>query len=265
MGQIYTIRNKFKEKLTAGKIAIGTGVGWPDPNMVESFGRMGFDFFRLEGEHGVASYQDLALIVKTAYLYDITPTARVPGNVEHEILHYLDAGILAITVPHVKNKEDAQKAVYFAKHNPLGNRGDYYPGRSGYYGIGLSQREYYDAVNETTMVISLIEDYEGVEKCEEIMKTPGVDAIDIGPYDLAQSMGVPEWKLVEEAYERVIKTATRMNVPVQLGTAGNYRDEKTIRKYVEMGCRIFSFGGFFNHGVSECFKFVDILRNDYGI
>jgi len=264
MAQIYTIKNKMKEKLNAGKIAVGTGLMWPDPTAVESFGAMGFDFFRIEGEHGVASYQELSLLVKTAYLYDITPAARVPGNVEHEILHYLDAGIMSITVPHVKNKQDAEKAVYFAKHNPIGNRGDFYA-RAGYYGKNLSQREYYDAVNETTMVIALIEDYEGVEKCEEIMKTPGVDAIDIGPYDLSQSMGIPEWKHVQEAYERVIKTAVSLNMPVQLGTAGNYRDQETVRKYVEMGCRMFLFGGFFQHGVSECFKFVDELRNDYGI
>jgi 4-hydroxy-2-oxoheptanedioate aldolase len=111
----------------------------------------------------------------------------------------------------------------------------------------------------------LIEDYEGVEKCEEIIKTPGIDAIDIGPYDLAQSMGVPDWKDVEEAYERIIRTAVKYNMPVQLGTANNYRNPEMVRKYVEMGCRIFSFGGFFGHGVSECFKFVDTLRDEYKI
>ena len=260
MGQIYTIRNKMKEKLIAGKLTIGTGIMWPDPTRVEALGCMGFDFFRLEGEHGVANYQEINMLVKTSYLFDITPASRVPGNVEHEILHYLDAGILSITIPHVKNKEDAQKAVYYSKHHPFGNRGDYYPGRSHYYGSNLTQREYYDAVNETTMVIALIEDYEGVEKCEEIIKTTGIDAIDIGPYDLSQSMGVPDWKDVEEAYERVIQVAVKLGKPVQLGTAGDINNQQMVRKYVEMGCRMLMFPG-----SCESLSFAYELKKDYGI
>jgi 4-hydroxy-2-oxoheptanedioate aldolase len=259
------MRNALKDKLAKGNVAVGFGLRWPDPTQMEACGRCGLDFVRIEGEHGVASYQDLAHLVWAAGRTGITPTARVPGNVEHEILHYLDAGIQAITIPHIRSKEDAEQAVRFAKHWPLGRRGDNFPGRASLYGKGLSQREYYQAANDTTMVIALIEDIEGVDAVEQIVRVPGVDAIDVGPYDLGQSMGLPDPKLVDEAVQKVVRAAVGAGLPVGVGTAGTWRNQPNVRKWMEMGCRYFLTGGFFEFGASEAIKVFGAIGAECGV
>jgi 4-hydroxy-2-oxoheptanedioate aldolase len=255
----------MKEKLARGQVVVGVGLRWPDVDQVEVLGRSKLDLFRIEGEHGVATYQDLAHLVWAAERAGITPTARVPGNVEHEILHYLDAGIQAITIPHVRSKEDAEQAVRFAKHTPLGRRGDNYPGRKHLYGQNLSQREYYQAVNDSTMVFALIEDFEGVDSVEQIVKVAGVDAIDVGPFDLAQSMGLPPQKEVDEAVEKVVRAAVRAGKPIGVGTAGNWRDPQALRKWIDMGCRYFLTGGQFEYGAAECLKTFNQVSSAAGV
>jgi 2-keto-3-deoxy-L-rhamnonate aldolase RhmA len=259
------IVNPTKEKLLRGQVVLGTGLGWPDISMVGAFAGAGLDFFRIEGEHGPVSHRDLAHIVWASQRAGITPTARVPGNVEHEILHYLDAGVLGITVPHVRSGEDAARAVRYAKHWPLGRRGDNYPGRRGLYGEGLSQREYYERANESTLLIALIEDIEGVEDIEAILATPGVDAIDVGPYDLAQSMGLPAQKEVDEAVDRVVRAAVEAGKPVGVGGSGDWRNPEKMRRFMDMGCRYFLTGGFFEYGAAECMRTVEGLRKSLGI
>jgi 4-hydroxy-2-oxoheptanedioate aldolase len=233
------LRNKTKEKMLRGEVVLGCGIGYPDPEMVEAIGQAGFDFVRFEGEHGPNTYMDLEHMVRAAQLFDVTPTARVPGNVEHEILHYLDRGIMGVTVPRVSSRAEAEAAVRAAKHYPLGQRGDFYPGRSFRYGDGLSQEEYYERANATTLLIALIETRGGLDTIEEIVATPGIDAIEVGPWDLRQSMGLPDQTVVYRAVDRIVEVATRAGLPVGVGTAFTTDNPANLRAFMEKGVRYF--------------------------
>jgi 4-hydroxy-2-oxoheptanedioate aldolase len=230
------LTNSTKSKLIHGEVAVGCGVG--TARDIEMAGIAGADFIRLEGEHGPLTWDTLDGLVAVARLNGVDPIARVPGNVEHQILHYLDAGVIGVTVPHTASRAIAEEAVRAAKHFPVGLRGDNFGGKLNRYGrMGLSQKEYYDLVNEATMVIALIEDSDGVENVEEIVATPGVDAIDIGPYDLAQSMGLPPEKKVDEAVEHIVDVAVKAGKPVQVGTACNSKE--SIENWLKRGCTMF--------------------------
>lgn len=230
------LTNRMKDKLLKGEIVVGTGAS--DPRSIDVAGLRGYDFVRFEGEHGNLSWGQLDHLVAVAHLAGVTPIARVPGCVQHEILHYCDNGVLGITVPHTSSRAVAEAAVQAAKHYPVGMRGDNFWGKLGRYGmLGYTQREYYDAVNAATMVIALIEDREGIENVEEIVTTPGIDAVDIGNLDLAQSMGLPEQREVDEAIERVVEAAVEAGLPV--GAPYLSRGQEMIQYWMEKGCRIF--------------------------
>jgi 2-keto-3-deoxy-L-rhamnonate aldolase RhmA len=233
------LTNKMKEKLARGEVVIGCGVGLEARN-VEMAGLLGFDFVRFEGEHGPITYGQLDHFVAVAHLVGVTPTARVPGNVQHEILHYLDLGVLGVTIPHTASRAGAEAAVWAAKHTPIGGRGDNFHGKLARYGtMGYTQKEYYEAVNQATLVTALIEDQEGLENVEEIVTTPGVDSIDIGPLDLAQSMGLPDPKEVDDAVVHIVEVAVRAGKPVGVGGSANPKDPDKIRFWLAKGCRYF--------------------------
>jgi len=230
------LTNKTKEKLQRGEVV--TGTGGSDPRRVDMVGLDGYDFVRFEGEHGNLSWQQLDHLVVVAHLAGVTPMARVPGCVQHEILHYADNGVLGLTIPHTSSREVAEAAVRAAKHYPIGLRGDNFGGKLARYGrMGYTQQEYYDAVNRATMVIALIEDAEGVENVGEIVATRGIDAVDIGNLDLAQSMGLPKQELVDEAIEHVVEVAVRAGVPV--GAPYLSRGADKVRYWMRKGVRIF--------------------------
>jgi len=230
------LTNKMKHKLQRGAVVVGTGAS--DSRGIEVAGMHGCDFVRFEGEHGNLCWKDLDHLVAVSHLMGVTPIARVPACVQHEILHYCDNGVLGITVPHTASRAVAVAAVNAAKHYPLGLRGDNFYGKLARYGmLGYSQKEYYDAVNEATMVIALIEDKEGVENVVEIVSTPGIDAVDIGNLDLAQSMGLPDQRDVDEAIAHVVSVCVEAGMPV--GAPYLSQGVDGVRTWMKRGCRIF--------------------------
>ena len=245
------IVNRTKEKLLRGEVVVGPRLDWPDPDLVRAFAELGFDYFRIEGEHGPFTYPDVDLMVRTAAQFDITPMARVPANVQPEILHYLDRGCLGITVPHVDSRASAEAAVRAAKHYPLGNRGDAYGVRNRLYGTGLSQEDYFRACNESVLLIALIEDREGLEAIDDIVRVPGIDAIDVGPWDLRQSLGCPEAGVLQAACDRIVAAAVAAGKPVGVGTALNLDKPELIRYWRERGVTMFFGGEWLAYGVRQ--------------
>jgi len=230
--------NQTKAKLLAGEVVVGCGLSYPDPELVELIGAAGFDFVRFEGEHGPLDYVDLEHLVRAAELWNLTPAARVPGI--DQILQYLDRGVTTITVPHVESRDQAEACVQVAKHYPLGRRGHNGGGRMSRYGYEKrSAREYYEHLNAETLLIALIETEEGLRNADEIASTPGIDMIDIGPSDLAQSLGLPEPAELEAAIDRIALAAKRAGKPYGVGTTMTLNEPDKMRRWVEKGSRYF--------------------------
>src|SRR5262249_8647118 len=139
-----------------------------------------------------------------ADLYDLPVSIRVPVNAPHVILRYLDIGASSILVPHVTTRADAERAVQACKYPPEGTR-SYALSRTGeLYGLGPA--EYCRRAKEETVVVALFEDQAGLGEVDGICSVPGIDAVSVGAYDLAASMGHPgePWREdVQAAVERV--------------------------------------------------------------
>jgi 4-hydroxy-2-oxoheptanedioate aldolase len=97
----------------------------------------------------------------------------------------LDAGAYGVIVPMVNNRAEAEKAVEACRYPPQGGR-SFGPIRAGLYaGAG-----YADEANQEIACVAMIETAEALENLDEIMSTPGLDGVYIGPSDLAYAIGL---------------------------------------------------------------------------
>jgi 4-hydroxy-2-oxoheptanedioate aldolase len=188
-------------------MALGALLTYHSPETVEMLGAMGFDFITFDLEH--EAYNELALVhsIRAAEAFDLTSIVRVPNDPDL-ILRLLDAGAQGVHVPRVNTREDAQAVVEASRFYPQGKRTFYAVGRSGNYGLGMTEEEYAEASNRETIVVLQVEEEEGVRNIQDIISVPYVDAIQVGPKDLWQSMGMPDRAVVWQVVDRVLAQAS---------------------------------------------------------
>lgn len=180
----------LRARLAAGETVVGCFTRYPSPGLVEVLGYLGFDFVVFDGEHGSISVADCEDLTRAAEVVGATAGVRVAGNVQHEILRYLDCGPRICHVPNVSTAADAEAAVAAVKYQPLGRRG--LAGvRAAQYGRRGSLADYVQRANEETVVVLHVETAQAVDEIEAIAAVAGVDVLFIGPTDLSNAFGVP--------------------------------------------------------------------------
>lgn len=183
--------NTMRRRLASGEPAYGAQLAWPSADLVEFLGHVGFEWVFVEAQHGVVSperFQDLA---RACDLTGMASLVKVPDNRPTTILRYLEAGASGIIVPDVQTANDARAAVQAARYAPQGTRGAGSTTRGANYGLTQSPAEYFQRANEAVMVVALIESVTGIEQLDAILAVDGLDAVRIGPGDLAMSLGLP--------------------------------------------------------------------------
>ena len=115
---------------------------------------------------------------------DVVPMARVNWNEPGQIMKILDAGAYGVICPMVSNREQAEKFVQACLYPPKGYR-SFGPIRGLIYGGS----DYANHANDEILKLAMIETSEALQKLDEIMSTPGLDGIYIGPADLSLAIG----------------------------------------------------------------------------
>jgi 4-hydroxy-2-oxoheptanedioate aldolase len=227
---------KLRTKMRSDQVIISVGITFHSTAVVEMLGYTDVDDIFLDAEHGSINESQCEDMVRAADLLDKPVVVRVPTNEPHVILRYLDIGTSGIIVPRVTTKEDAERAVQAVKYGPEGHR-SFAGGRAGGYGTRESASEYIKRANRETLVIGLFEDMSGVDHVPDILAVDGLDALIVGPNDLAFSMGYPAqpWHPeVQKVVDQIIAECRRVGKPT--GLPANDLDQ--ARQHVERGCRV---------------------------
>jgi 4-hydroxy-2-oxoheptanedioate aldolase len=179
--------------------------GWcsiPSAFSAELMGRSGFDWVCIDTQHGVIGYDEMVPMLQALSITATPVFVRVPWNQPDHIMKALDAGAQGVIVPMVNNEEDARAAVAAAKYPPLGTR-SWGPIRA-----ALDVPDYSpETGNRRTIVAAMIETPGGVENLDAILKVPGVDAVYVGPSDLALGHGMtPTLNATDPEHVRLIET-----------------------------------------------------------
>ena len=107
-------------------------------------------------------------------------------------------------------------------------------------GIAINTYPYFDAANDQTLFVVLIEDIVAVNNLDEILEVDNIDVFFVAPSDLAASMGlIGQW-------DHPDVVATRENALkkiVQSGrTAGTLTNNDNVARFTELGVRFLMTG-----------------------
>ena len=177
-------KNKIKQMMAEGKPVINGWLAIPSTASAEAMAHCGWDSLTIDMQHGLVDYSNALPILQTISTTDVVPMARLNWNEPGQIMKILDAGSYGVICPMVSNKEEAEKFVKACMYPPKGYR-SFGPIRGLIYGGS----DYPDHANDEILKIAMIETKESLEKLDEIMSTPGVDGIYIGPADLSLAIG----------------------------------------------------------------------------
>ena len=176
--------NPVRAKLQNDECAIGAWLSIPSPVTAEIIGRAGFDYACVDLQHGMVDYADALAMFQAIELGDSVPFARVTWNEPGIIGRMLDLGAGGVIIPMVNTRADATAAVASCRYAPAGRRS------VGPTRIRIGRPDYFDGADEYVLCIPMIETAEAVANIDDILAVGGIDAVYVGPSDLAVSMGV---------------------------------------------------------------------------
>ncbi len=200
--------NNVKKIWAEGGAVVNAWCAVPDSFCAEVLSHEDFDSVTVDCQHGMVDFQAAVSMFQAIGTTDKTPLARVPWNDPAPIMKLLDAGAYGIVCPMVNNRAEAEKFVGACRYAPAGYR-SFGPARGLLYGGG----DYARHANDTILTLAMIETREALDNVAEIVSTPGLDGIYVGPSDLSISLGFPpsadpSEPVVVDAME-TIKTAAR--------------------------------------------------------
>ena len=161
--------------------------GWctmPGSVNAEIVGRAGYDWVCLDTQHGLIGYDTMLVMLQALSAAGAPSLVRVQWNEASAIMKALDAGAEGVIVPMVNTVGDAKAAVGACRYAP-----------HGYRSLGpirpriINPRYSVDDGQDVVCAV-MCETVEGMANLEQILEVPGVDAVFVGPNDLATSMGI---------------------------------------------------------------------------
>lgn len=208
--------------------------GWcsiPSAFSAELMGRYGFDWVCVDTQHGLIGYDQMTPMLQALAITRTPAFVRVPWNAPDHIMKALDAGAEGVIVPMVSSAADAAAAVAATRYPPEGTR-SWGPIRAALDVPGYSPR----AGNGRTVLAVMIETPGGVRNADEIVSVPGVDAVYIGPADLALSHGLtPTLNVTDPAHLELVETVLAACKRHQV-TAGIHCDSpEGVRRWWDAG------------------------------
>jgi 4-hydroxy-2-oxoheptanedioate aldolase len=175
----------MKQLLAEGKHVTMGWLSVSNAFTAEVMARQGFDALVVDMQHGLTDMNDVWPMLQAISQTDTVPVVRVPWNDPATIMKVLDFGAYAVLVPLIDTADDAAKAVAACRYPPVGMRSSG-PLRAVHYGGA----DYVAKANDEIFVMGMIETKEGLKNLDAICATPGLDAIYIGPSDLAFAIGM---------------------------------------------------------------------------
>ena len=201
--------NPLRALWAADKPAVNGWLSMPSSVSAEIMANAGWDTLTVDMQHGIVDYQVAVTLMQAAATRGITPLVRVPWNEPGIIMKSLDAGALGVICPMVNTRAEAEALVSSCRYAPDGARS------FGPFRANLRYGPTYAAeANSQILVIPMIETREAVENLDDILSTPGVDALYVGPADLGLSYGyVPKGDRDEpellEVIDHILATAKK--------------------------------------------------------
>jgi 2-keto-3-deoxy-L-rhamnonate aldolase RhmA len=234
--------NRVKKALREGRLQLGCSFAQlRSPAVATILGKAGLDWCYLDAEHGPFDFGMLQDLCRASIAAGMAPIARVADVQYHLIARSLDCGAMGILLPRVESPEILTRAASWTFFPPVGVRG---------YGFTQHNVDYEPVTipqiiqhsNDNTMLVFQIETQAALDRRDELISVPGVDAVMVGPADLSISLGIPgqfEHPKLIDAIDKIIETCQRRHVAPGI----HIRSLHLAKFWRDRGMRLLSTGG----------------------
>lgn len=230
---------EFRRRLQRRDLLLGgIAMEYLRPSLIKIYVQAGFDFLYIENEHAMFSGPALADFIQCARDNGI-PTICKVGQLERDaVARLLDAGVIGIQLPRTETSDEMRQLIDYMKFHPRGSRAGAPCFGNVDYGPPVDDAQWLRDANEATIVVAHIETKKGYENAEQIISTPGVDMIYVGPYDLSIALGHPgqfDHAVVKRAMLEILALCNHHKIPFGT-TVGSLDNAVDLIKH---GCTFF--------------------------
>lgn len=222
--------NGMKRIWSNGAAVLNGWLSIANPFTAEIMASQGYDSITVDLQHGIVDYQTAVSMFQAMAASGITPIARVPWLDPAAIMKILDAGAYCIICPMINTREDAERLVSYVRYPPEGCR-SFGPSRA----VFSAGADYSNQANQEVICFGMIETRQGFDNLDDIVSTPGLDGVYIGPADLTLGLTgrnyptgfdreEPEMvtaiqKILATAHDAGVKAALHCGTPAYAGKA----------------------------------------------
>ena len=167
-----------------GKSAVNGWLGINSPVSAEIMAKLDWDTITIDTQHGMIDLGQAMTMIQTIASTGKITLCRVPWNDPTWIMKLLDSGASGIICPMINTGEQCEKFVSACRYAPDGNR-SWGPIRIPF----TNPLDYLDWDNQNIATIAMVETEEAFDNLDDILQTKGLNAIYVGPSDLALSLG----------------------------------------------------------------------------
>ncbi|WP_024795211.1 aldolase/citrate lyase family protein [Tomitella biformata] len=226
--------NSWIERLRTGDTQFGMWIALGNAYSAEVCAGAGLDWLMLDQEHVPNDIRSTLSQLQAVAAYPVEVLIRPASGDPVAIKQLLDIGATNLIVPMVDSAEQARALVAATRYPPVGIRG---------VGSALARAsrwnrtsDYLITADDGITLTVQVESVAGLAELEQIVAVDGVDAVFIGPADLAASMGYlgqPEAPEVVSVIEQAISTIVASGKFAGV----NAFNEQTARRYMAAGAR----------------------------
>lgn len=231
-------RQSLSKRLRAGETLYTAWSGIPDPLVVETLARAGFDAVTLDMQHGFHTTDSVLRGIPAATLAGAPAIVRIPVGRYDMASRALDFGAQAVIAPMINSMDDARNFAEFMKVPPQGTR-SWGPMRTiMLHGYG-DLPTYKAHANQDTLAIAMIETRSALAEIDDILNLSGIDGVFVGPSDfsLVWSEGESVNPVMDDMMPAIAEIAEKAHragkIPAILAVSS-----EIARRYRDMGFRL---------------------------
>ncbi|WLS10600.1 aldolase/citrate lyase family protein (plasmid) [Shinella sumterensis] len=173
------IKNGVKQRWAEGKPVLNGWLSIANSFSAEIMAAQGYDALTIDMQHGIVGYDGAVPMLQAMRASGVTPLVRVPWLDPADIMKGLDAGAYGVICPMINTRAEAERLVSYVRYPPNGVR-SFGPSRA----LFSAGPGYAAEADDEMICLAMIETAQAYENLEDILATPGLDGVYIGPADL---------------------------------------------------------------------------------
>ena len=229
----------FRRRLRHGPPLLGgIAMEYLRPSLVKLYAAAGFDFLYVEKEHGFLEGPALSDFILCARDNGLPVVSKIGELGRAETARLLEAGVTAIQLPRAESRAQIEELLDYVKFPPAGSRAGAPCYGNVDYVWPADDAGWLHKANQSTLVVAHIETAAGYAQAGDIITTPGLDMVYVGPYDFSIAMGHPgdyDHADVRGPMHEILTLCRRHDVAFGTTASG----PEAGRSWVSAGCRFF--------------------------